>query len=57
MRGLDASLRGLTVALVDQGDFGHATSANHQKIIHGGFRYLQHADIRRVRESIRNGVF
>ena len=49
----DASLRGLTVALVDQGDFGHATSANHHKIIHGGFRYLQHADLPRMRESIR----
>ena len=49
----DAALRGLSVALVEQGDFGHATSANSQKIVHGGFRYLQHADIRRMRESIR----
>jgi glycerol-3-phosphate dehydrogenase len=49
----DAALRGLRVALVEMGDFGHATSSNHHKIIHGGFRYLQHADLKRMRESIR----
>ena len=49
----DAVLRGLSVALVDKGDFGHATSANSMKIIHGGFRYLQHADVARIRESIQ----
>ncbi len=37
----DAALRGLTVGLIDQGDFGQATSANSLKIIHGGLRYLQ----------------
>ena len=49
----DAALRGLSVALVDKGDFGGATSANSQKIIHGGLRYLQHGDLRRMRESAR----
>jgi len=49
----DASLRGLSVALVEKSDFGSATSANSLKIIHGGLRYLQHADFRRMRESIR----
>ena len=49
----DAALRGLSVALVDKGDFGNATSANSHKIIHGGLRYLQHGDLRRMRESIR----
>jgi glycerol-3-phosphate dehydrogenase len=49
----DAALRGLSVALVDKGDFGHATSANNFRIIHGGLRYLQHGDIRRMRQSIR----
>jgi len=49
----EAALRGLTVALVDQGDFANATSANSHKIIHGGLRYLQHADLKRMRESIR----
>jgi glycerol-3-phosphate dehydrogenase len=49
----DAALRGLSVALVEQGDFGHATSSNTLRIIHGGLRYLQHGDIRRMRQSIR----
>ena len=47
----DAALRGLSVALVEKGDFGSATSSNSLKIIHGGLRYLQHADLKRVRES------
>jgi len=49
----DAVLRGLSVALLEQGDFGQATSANSMKITHGGFRYLQHGDVKRMRESIR----
>ncbi|MBE9069021.1 glycerol-3-phosphate dehydrogenase/oxidase [Leptolyngbya cf. ectocarpi LEGE 11479] len=49
----EATLRGLSVALIDQSDFGAATSANSLKIIHGGLRYLQTADIRRMRQSIR----
>ncbi len=48
----DATLRGLKVALIDKGDFASATSSNSLKIIHGGLRYLQHLDIRRMRESI-----
>lgn len=48
----DAALRGLSVALVDKGDFGHATSFNTLRLIHGGFRYLQSLDIRRARQSI-----
>ena len=47
----DAALRGLSVALVERGDFAHATSANCFKMIHGGIRYLQHGDVNRVRES------
>lgn len=49
----DATLRGLSVALIDKGDFGAATSSNTLKIIHGGLRYLQHADFRRMRQSIK----
>lgn len=48
----EAALRGLSVALVEKDDFGGATSANSLKIIHGGLRYLQHADFKRMRESI-----
>ncbi len=49
----DAALRGLKVALIDKADFGSATSSNSLKIIHGGLRYLQQMDIKRMRESIR----
>jgi len=49
----DASLRGLSVALVEKGDYGGGTSFNNFKTIHGGLRYLQHADFPRMRESIR----
>ena len=48
----DCALRGLKVALVEKGDYGGATSAASLKIIHGGLRYLQHADFPRMRESI-----
>ena len=48
----DASLRGLKVALIDKGDFGNATSSNSLKTIHGGIRYLQNLDFKRMRESI-----
>ena len=49
----DAAQRGLAVALVERGDFGGATSANSLKVVHGGIRYLQHLDVRRIRESSR----
>lgn len=48
----EAAAAGYRVALVEMGDFGGATSANSLKIIHGGIRYLQHGDIKRMRESI-----
>ncbi len=48
----DAALRGLKVALIEKGDFGAKTSSATLKIVHGGLRYLQHMDFRRMRESI-----
>ncbi len=48
----DAVLRGLKVALIEKADFASGTSSNSLKIIHGGLRYLQHADFARMRESI-----
>lgn len=48
----DAALRGLSVALIDAGDFASGTSSNSLKIVHGGLRYLQHLDLRRMRQSI-----
>lgn len=41
------------MALIEKEDFCHATSANHLKMVHGGIRYLQHLDIPRVRDSLR----
>ena len=49
----DAASRGLSVVLLDKGDFGSENSSNSQKTIHGGLRYLQHGDFGRMRESIR----
>ncbi len=50
---LDASARGLKVALVEAGDFAAATSFNHQRTAHGGLRSLQSGRLGRARESIR----
>ncbi|MFQ5766453.1 MAG: glycerol-3-phosphate dehydrogenase/oxidase [Acidobacteriota bacterium] len=47
----DATLRGMRVALIERDDFGCGASANSFKMIHGGIRYLQHADFRRLRRS------
>ena len=46
-----AALRGLSVALIDRRDFCGETSANPLKIVHGGFRYMQHANFSRIRKS------
>ncbi len=47
----DAAQRGLRTALIERGDFCSATSAHSYKVLHGGIRYLQHADLVRVRQS------
>jgi glycerol-3-phosphate dehydrogenase len=49
----DATLRGLSVALIERGDFGGATSQNSLKIIHGGLRYLQDGNLARIRSMAR----
>lgn len=48
----DAALRGYSVALLEKADFGAATSAGSLKLVHGGLRYLQHLNFRRMRISI-----
>lgn len=47
-----ASISGLSVALIEQNDFASGTSANSQKIIHGGLRYLQSFNFKRVIQSL-----
>jgi glycerol-3-phosphate dehydrogenase len=54
---LEAARRGLAVMLIERGDFGEATSSNSLHTMHGGLRYLQHLDLRRMRESIRERRF
>ena len=47
----DAALRGLSVALVEAGDFASGTSSRSSKMIHGGLRYLAQGDLALVREA------
>ncbi|GAA4714113.1 glycerol-3-phosphate dehydrogenase/oxidase [Brevibacillus fulvus] len=47
---LDASLRGLSVGLVERNDFGSGTSSRSTKLIHGGLRYLKQGDVKLVPE-------
>jgi glycerol-3-phosphate dehydrogenase len=49
----EAAGRGLSVCLVEKGDFGGATSAATSKEIHGGLRYLKNGEFKLVRESLR----
>ena len=47
---LDASARGLKVALIEKQDFGAGTSSRSTKLIHGGLRYLKQLEIGLVME-------
>ncbi len=50
---VDAVTRGLTVALVEAGDFAQATSSRSTKLAHGGVRYLATGQITLVREALQ----
>jgi glycerol-3-phosphate dehydrogenase len=50
---LDATLRGYRVAVVDRGDFAAGTSSASSKLVHGGLRYLERAEVGLVREALR----
>jgi glycerol-3-phosphate dehydrogenase len=49
----DLALRGVSAALIEQGDFASATTSQSSKLIHGGLRYLELFDFSLVRESLR----
>jgi glycerol-3-phosphate dehydrogenase len=49
----DAAMRGLRVALVEQGDFASGTSSKSSKLIHGGLRYLENYEFALVLEASR----
>ncbi|MBN1644155.1 MAG: glycerol-3-phosphate dehydrogenase/oxidase [Dehalococcoidales bacterium] len=49
----DAVLRGLKTLLVEKEDFAYGTTSRSTRLIHGGFRYLQHLDFGLVRQDMR----
>jgi glycerol-3-phosphate dehydrogenase len=49
----DATLRGLSVLLLDKGDVGSGTTSRSTRLVHGGLRYLEHFEVPLVRESLR----
>ena len=52
----DAALRGLSVIVLDQDDMCSGTSAASSRLIHGGLRYLEYAEIPLVFESLRERI-
>jgi glycerol-3-phosphate dehydrogenase len=48
----EAALAGLTVLLLEQDDLAAGTSAASTRLIHGGLRYLEHAELGLVYESL-----
>lgn len=49
---LDAAGRGLSVGLVEAGDWGQGTSSRSSRLIHGGLRYLETLDFALVFEAL-----
>lgn len=48
----DAATRGLSVALLEAGDFARGTSSRSSRLIHGGLRYLESFEFGLVFESL-----
>ncbi len=48
----EAALRGWSVLLLEQSDIASGTSSTSSRLIHGGLRYLEHAELGLVRESL-----
>ena len=48
----DAAMRGLKTAVVDMRDLAFGTSSRSSKLVHGGLRYLEHAEFALVFESV-----
>lgn len=49
----DAALRGLSVLLLEKGDFSSGVSSKSTRLIHGGLRYLANFELDLVAESLR----
>ena len=50
---VDAASRGYKTLLIEQYDFGKGTSSRSTKLVHGGVRYLEHGNIKLVKEALR----
>lgn len=50
---LDASLRGYSVLLLEQSDFGKGTSSKSTKLVHGGVRYLAQGNLKLVMQALK----
>jgi glycerol-3-phosphate dehydrogenase len=50
----DAALAGMSVLVIDKGDWGSGTSSWSSRMIHGGLKYLEVYDVPLVRESLRD---
>jgi glycerol-3-phosphate dehydrogenase len=48
----DAAMRGLSVLLLEKNDFGSGTTSWSSRLIHGGLRYLEYAELPLVYESL-----
>ena len=50
---IEAASRGYKVLLVEQSDFGKATSSRSTKLVHGGVRYLRQGNISLVLDALK----
>ncbi len=50
---IDAASRGYSTVLLEQSDFGKATSSRSTKLVHGGVRYLQQGNVPLVMEALK----
>ena len=48
----ESAKKGLKTMLLEKNDFASGTSSKSAKLVHGGLRYLQHLQIKIVRESL-----
>jgi len=49
----EAVSRGFKTLLLEKDDFGHCTSGNSSKLVHGGIRYLEQGEFRLVSEALK----
>lgn len=50
---IDAASRGYATLLLEQSDFGKATSSRSTKLVHGGVRYLEQGNVSLVMEALK----